>query len=140
MSYNSIGAYRRTQVETARPEEVLLQLMEKAVRHARQGQARGEAKDPVGAREHAVRLLNIVTELDGSLDREQGGELVEELQALYAYLIREISEGNRKGEFERLADVESVLRTLYQGWKDAVAELQEQAGDNAAPAAAGQSV
>ena len=137
-TFDSVGAYRRTQIQTARPEELLLQLTEAAVRHAKQVQARGKAGEHVAAREHAVKLLNIVNELEGSLDWDQGGEVAEELDALYAYLQREISDANTKADFGRFADVEAILRDLYQGWKDAVAQLQEQAEDAAAPVAVGQ--
>ena len=137
-TFDSVGAYRRTQVQTASPEQLLLQLMEAAVRHARQAKAQGDAGEVATAREHAVHLLDIVNELDGSLDWEQGGEVVEELDALYAFLQREISDANTKADFGRFADVEAILRDLYQGWKDAVAQLQEQAEDAAAPVAVGQ--
>ena len=124
-STDSLNAYRRTQVEAASPEQILLQLMEAAIRHAKQARAKGAAGEDALARENALRVLDIVNELDNTLDRQQGGEVAEELEAIYAFLQREISDANMKGEFERFADVATILYNLYQGWKDAVAALQQ---------------
>jgi flagellar protein FliS len=137
---DSLGAYRKTQIEGASPEEILLQLMEAAVRHAKQAQARGAQGDAASAREHALRVLDIVNELDNTLDREQGAEIVDELEAIYAFLQREISDANIKGEFERFTGVADILRNLYEGWKDAVKQFQ--AGEEAAdsPSAASERV
>jgi len=123
-SSDSLNAYRKTQVENAAPGELLLQLMEAAIRHAKQARVNGTAGETVPAREHALKTLDIVMELDNTLDRENGGEVVEDLEALYAFLEREIGDAQIKAEFERFADVEEILQNLYQGWKDAVAQAQ----------------
>ena len=124
---DSLSAYRRTQIESASPEQLLLQLMEAAVRHAKQAKAQSAEGEEAKAREHTLRVLDIVNELDNTLDRDQGAELVDELEAIYAFLQREIGDLNLKGEFERMADVADILYNLYQGWKDALGELQQPA-------------
>jgi flagellar protein FliS len=127
---DSLGAYRRVQVEGASPEQLLLQLMEAAIRHARQVRVKGAENQVAAAREQALRVLDIVNELDNTLDREQGGDIVEELEALYSFLQREIVDASNKGEFERFGRVADILRNLYEGWKDAVKQFQ--AGEDAA--------
>ena len=127
--YANMSAYRRTQVEQGRPEEILLRFFEEGVRRARQVHTSAAQGELIPARENALRTLKIVTELDGSLDRENGGAIVEELEALYSFLLREISYANRKQEFDRFQQVEDILRTLYEGWKDAVAEYQAANGE-----------
>ena len=122
--YANSSAYRKAQVEGASSDQLLLQLVEAGVRHARQARSLGEQGELVKARENALQTLKIVSELDSSLDRETGGEIVEQLESLYAYLIREIGDANRKQEFARFRDVEEILHTLYTGWKDAVSSLQ----------------
>ena len=122
-SAESLSAYRKTQIEGASPEQILLQLMEAAIRHAKQAKARGAESDAASAREHALRVLDIVNELDNTLDREQGAEIVDELEAIYAFLQREIMEANTNGEFDRFGKVADILYNLYQGWKDAVGQL-----------------
>ena len=136
-AYAHSSAYRRTQVEGASSDQILLQLVEAGVRHARQARILGEQQDLPRARENALRTLGIVSELDSSLDRETGGEIVEQLESLYAFLLREIGEANRQNEFHRFQDVEDILYTLYQGWKDAVASLKDAGQEENAAAAMG---
>ena len=129
--YANMHAYRRTQIEQAGPEEVLLRLMEAGVRSARQTYSFAEQEELVRARESALRTLDVVTELDGSLNREADTDVVADLDALYSFLVREISDANMKSEFHRFRQVESILHTLYEGWKDAVAEYRSAQGKDA---------
>ena len=76
-------------------------------------------------RESLAEGLDIVIELDNTLERDVGGELVDQLDALYAFMTREMIEANLNGEFERLEPVESVLATLGAGWEDAAQVVKE---------------
>lgn len=123
--------YRRNQILESEPEDILLQLLEGA--KVRLGQARElwDEGQRIIARERRQQALQIIISLDSTLDRESYSEVVENLDALYGYMIREISNSTQQDDFERLADVEEVLGNLHQGFKDAVAEYklsQKQAG------------
>jgi len=126
--------YRRNQILESDPEDILLQLLEGA--KIRLGQARElwNEGQKIIARERRQQALQIIISLDSTLDRENYTEVVENLDALYGYMIREISNSTRQDDFERLADVEEVLGNLYEGFKDAVAEYkasQQNAGQSA---------
>jgi flagellar protein FliS len=128
--------YQQTQLNDSRPEDILLRLMEGAIRNVRAVRSKWDEQHQGPAREHLLRAMDIVMELDSSLDREQGDELVEQLEALYAFIVREMTEVNQTGEMERLADVQEILETLYQGWRDAAAQVQGGSDNNATESAA----
>ncbi|HKJ87376.1 MAG TPA: flagellar export chaperone FliS [Gammaproteobacteria bacterium] len=121
---NPYAEYRKNLIENASREELLLKLYEAAVNNVKQARQNWADGMETVAREKLIRALDIVYELDNTLDREQGIEVVEHLEALYAYLEREMTEVNLNGEPERLEPVQEVLETLYQGWREAVEQLQ----------------
>jgi len=117
-------SYRRNQILESDPGDILLQLLEGA--KVRLGQARElwNEGQKIIARERRQQALQIIISLDSTLDRENYTEVVENLDALYAYMMREISNSTQQDDFERLVDVEEVLGNLHEGFKDAVAEYK----------------
>jgi flagellar protein FliS len=67
--------------------------------------------------------MAILTEFDCALDREKGGELVENLSVLYRYLMDRLTVANVKNDAEALVAVESLLGELYEGFKGAAKQL-----------------
>ncbi|MFA9461486.1 flagellar export chaperone FliS [Thiohalorhabdus methylotrophus] len=134
---NPYSQYRKTQVENASREDLLIQLYEKAIGNIRQARELWDGEDGVRARELLMRALDIVYELDSTLDREQGGDVVEHLEALYDFLEREITQANLQGEFHRLGSVQEVLETLYQGWREAVRQHRYEQSSGATQDVAG---
>lgn len=128
--------YQQTQLNDARPEDILLRLMEGAIRNVRAVRSKWDDHHQGPAREHLLRAMDIVMELDSSLDRSREDDLVEQLDALYAFMIRELTEVNQTGEIDRLASVQDILETLYQGWREAAAQVQAGRGENQAPESA----
>lgn len=122
---NPYASYQRTQVLEAAPEDIMLQLVQGAMVRVKQARELWEKGEKIRARERRLRVFDIIAYLDGTLDRENGGQIAEELEALYAYMLREITTSTLKDDFDHLKNVEEVLTTLYQGWKDAVAEYKE---------------
>jgi len=121
---NPYASYQQSQVLEASHEDILLQLVHGALIRTKQARELWAQGDKVKARERRLQVFEIISYLDVTLDRENGGEIVEELEALYAYMTREINKASRYDDMEYLAPVEDVLHTLHQGWKDAVTEYK----------------
>ncbi len=66
-----------------------------------------------------TRALEIVNELMRSLDHSAGGEISRNLAELYAYIQNRLIEANRQQAEAPLAEVESLLATLHEGWAGA---------------------
>ena len=62
------------------------------------------------------KALAIVTELMNCLDRDQGGEIAERLEALYRYIIDTLSQANLKQDPDLLDGAVRVLKELKEGW------------------------
>ena len=83
----------------------------------------GPGRESPGAGKR-LQCMEIVCYLDETLDRENGGDIVAELESLYAYMERELTNASRYDDMTYLVPVEEILSTLYGGWKDAVTEYK----------------
>jgi len=129
MNYK-IGAYKKTSVNTASKEQVLLMLYQAAIKNCKKAmQAIEENKIPQKG-EYIGKLQDIVIELMNSLDHEVGGEISKELESLYDFIIHQTTQANINFDKEPLQGVLNILITLYDGWDKAIKSLK---GSNAAP-------
>ncbi|ACV67928.1 flagellar export chaperone FliS [Desulfohalobium retbaense] len=120
-----VNPYQQNQVHTAPREDILLQLFEGAIIRLKQAQDY-KIKNQIGkAREQRIKAFDIISYLDATLDANADQELVDSLHSLYDFMLREITQASLNDDFERLDNVVDVLSTLFEGWKDAVAEYKK---------------
>ena len=112
MSYG-LGAYKKTSVQTASKEQVLLMLYQAAIKNCKKAIEAIEAKEVGRKGEFIGKLQDIIIELNNSLDHEVGGEISKELASLYDYMIYSSTQANIKIDKEPLVGVLGVLNTLY---------------------------
>jgi flagellar protein FliS len=161
MYNNPYQAYQKTQVMTAKPENVLLLLYEGAIRFTKlAGQRMRENNIPEKGK-NISKALAIISELMNTLDHEKGGQLAADLENLYMFMMDKLIDANIRNLPEECDVVERLLNTLYISWKDVVQnprpdgvpskdlqpelyaewkKAQEGAQQGAAPAAAGNTV
>ena len=109
--------YLQNEILSADPILLIRRLYEGALRSVSEARALLRAGDIRGRAREVMRAHAIVTELAQSLDHTRGGELSRNLAGLYDYLQRRLLEGNFRQRDEPFAEVESLLRTLLEGWE-----------------------
>ncbi len=128
MSYG-LGAYKKTSVETASKEQILLMLYQAAIKNCKKAMDAIDDKNIAKKGEYIGKLQDIIVELSNSLDFEVGGDVATELNSLYDYIMYATTQANMKIEKEPLVGVLKVLNTLYDGWTEAVKSLKVQQAD-----------
>ncbi len=129
MNYK-IGAYKKTSVNTASKEQVLLMLYQAAIKNCKRAiDAIEENKIPEKG-EYIGKLQDIVIELMNSLDHEIGGEISKELESLYEFIIHQSTQANINFDKAPLNGVLNILNTLYEGWDKAIKSLKGTNGKN----------
>ena len=74
----------------------------------------------IAARGKAIsKAVGILGELTSSLDHNAGGTISTNLEQLYAYMSLRLTEANIRKQDAPLAEVESLLNTLNQAWREA---------------------
>jgi len=115
--------YRRANVASADPVDILLMLLDEAVKSAER--ARLE-QDPAERRRMLGKSLAIVSELVGSLEIEVGGEGTLNMLRLYMFVSARLGEAIR-GEEERLPEALRILRHVRETWYMAADAAREAA-------------
>lgn len=111
-----LDAYRRQQVETASPLQLIVMLYDGAIRHCRGAELAIEQQDRQRAREHLLKAQDIVAELLASLDMEKGGELAASLAQLYGYIHARLVAANVQQDAAAAREARRLLSGLREAW------------------------
>jgi len=121
-----MNQYQQNQVNTASPEQILLMLYDGAIRFTRRAIAGIEENEPEMKASGITKAMAIIVEFSNSLNHDIGGEIAEDLDALYDFMIRELTSANLKNDVEKLRNVEKLLVDLRLTWGEAVAINRKQ--------------
>jgi flagellar protein FliS len=114
-------AYRRTEVQSSSPIELVILLYDGAIRFVVEARQAIATKD-VRARTAAVtRALAIIAELQNTLNMQEGGDVAGELDRLYTYMSGRLLDVTAKADDEAAKDVHKLLQTLRDGWSQIAA-------------------
>jgi flagellar protein FliS len=110
--------YVENEVLNVQPLELVCLLYSKAIEKLSQARVH-LAAGRVQQRSEAIgRAMEIVAELQGSLNAEAGGEIARNLDRLYVYVQERLVEANAQQIEAPLAESVGLLTTLYEGWKE----------------------
>lgn len=116
------SAYARVNVESeamgANPQqliEMLFDAVHAALRKANREIENGDRAAKSQSLNRAIQL--IASGLRASLDGERGGDLAEDLDSLYDFMIRELMRANLHNDPERINKVDSLLGDISSAWK-----------------------
>ena len=112
--------YQQNQILTASPERILIMLYDGAIRFTRQAIMGIEEDKPALRREGISRAMAIVSEFANTLDHQVGGEMAENLDGLYHFIIRELTEARKGHDVVKLQVVEGLLVDLRATWIEAI--------------------
>ncbi len=125
-------AYLATQVSTSSQGDLLLMLYDTAIKHLHQAVEKMQAKDFAGKGVLISKAINIVSELQESLNKERGGDISKNLFQLYFYCNTRLLTANLKMKPEMVEEVIGILSGLRQAFAqimpsaDGVASLNQQ--------------
>lgn len=117
MTQQGLNAYRRTEVQSRTPLELVVMLYDGALRFvvsAREAMAR---RDIRARRDATSRLLAIISQLQSTLDMQQGGEVASSLDSLYDYMTERITAAAVSHDPAPLDEVRRLLETLREAWQ-----------------------
>ncbi len=128
---NGYGKYKKTSIESASKEKILLLLYEGAIRFIKQAKEADDNKQIAQRGEYIGRAYDIVMELASSLDFKIGGSMAENLEQLYIYTMEELTRANITGQQKHLDNALKILNILYDGWVKAVESIKKKESQSA---------
>ena len=129
---NPWNSYRQVATQTASPGQLVLMLYEGAVRFLNRALGGFDLEDPAESNEaisnNIIRTQEILNELNGSLNLEQGGELAVHLRRIYLYLDWRLTQSNIAKDTHGIHEAIRRLTVLRDAW---AAMLQSQVANPA---------
>jgi flagellar secretion chaperone FliS len=115
-----VNQYQNNQILNASPEQILIMLYDGAIRFCRQAMHAMDNGDRKVQAEKISRSMAIVCEFANTLNHEVGGEIATDLDALYSFMTRELTNANVKNDRKSLVTVEDLLVGLRETWVEAI--------------------
>ena len=124
----AMNAYTQTKtqsgVDGATPVQLINMLLEGALERIAKARGHMERGDLAEQGELIGKVIDIVASLDAYLDVEKGGEVAQNLESLYDYMVRKLFDANKNSSLEELSEVESLLLEIREGWVGIAREVQ----------------
>ena len=118
---NALKAYTHvgieTNVEAADSHKLISMLYQGAllaIANAKNGMLRNDIPVKGKATSHAIRIIN--EGLKASLDKNVGGKLAQDLDALYDYMCLRLAEANLKNDIGMLDEVTGLISEIKVAW------------------------
>jgi flagellar protein FliS len=118
--------YLESRIEAATPMELVCLLYEGALGSVREARRHLAADDAMARSRSITKAYNFIAELIASLDHENGEPISGNLRDLYAYVQTRLLRAHQERSDKLLAEVESLMQTLADGWSGAKAKLAAQ--------------
>ena len=112
--YRKVGV--QTGVENASPHKLIQMLLEGAIEKVQLARGYMERGETAKKGETVSWAMAIVDGLRSSLDIGRGGEVAENLDALYDYMLRRLAEANLANDLGMLDEVAKLLNEIRDGW------------------------
>ena len=129
----SLQAYKKvsidSQLSAASPHKVIQMLMAGAIERLIQGKAAMQQGNIAVKGERLGKALDIVISLRTCLSMDDGGDIASNLDALYDFMIRQISQANQNNEPQPIDDVVEMLREIKSAWDQIPAEFHNLTAD-----------
>ncbi len=119
--------YRKTQILTANPAELMLLLYNAAICFCEQGKSKVETQEFEEAHARLVRAENIVMELSSALRRDVHPDLVHNLSRLFEFVFYRLFEANVSHNPRCIDEALNVLTVLRDAWVEGILKANQKA-------------
>lgn len=116
---NAYNAYKTNSVNYASKDQLLIMLVEGAVKFAKIGRQAIAEKDVKKAHENIVKTQNIFYELMATLDVSKGGEWAKGLMNVYDFITRRLVDANMKKDLAIMDEVIPLIEDIKDTWEQA---------------------
>lgn len=117
-SNNALNAYKNNSVNYASKEQLLLMLVDGAVRFSKVAKEALEEKNIQKSHENLVKVQNIFTELMVTLDRS-AGEWAVQTYNIYDFIKTRLFEVNLKKDVKMMEELMPVIESVRDTWHEA---------------------
>ena len=130
-AYQSVSAHGS--VASANPHMLVMMLMDAALQRMTVARACIERGEGVQKSKLLHSAATLIAELRGSLNLEKGGSIAQNLNELYAYMIRRLVLANATNDGGCIAEVHSLMSEIRGAWAAIASQVQPASSAASAP-------
>lgn len=116
---NAYAQYKQNSVNYASKDQLLLMLLDGAVKFSKIGRQALVDKDVPKANENLKKTQNIFYELIASLDLTKAGAWGPQMEAVYGFIINRLVQANLKKDVQMVDEVIPLIEEVRNTWNDA---------------------
>jgi len=116
---NAYSAYKNNSINYASKEQLLLMLLDGAVKFAKIAKQAIVDKDINKAHENIIKTENIFYELMISLDVKAGGDWAKKLMSVYDFIVRRLMDANMGKDINIMDEVIPLIEDIRSTWNEA---------------------
>lgn len=113
---NAYNAYKQNSINYASKEQLLLMLVDGAVKYAKIGRQAISDKDVKKAHANLTRTQDIFFELMATLDINQAGEWGPRMMSIYQFIVDRLGQANIKKSIEIVDEVIPLIEEVRDTW------------------------
>lgn len=114
---SGISTYQQNAVATQSPGRIIVLLYDGAVKFLTQAIAEIKAGNTNEKGVLINKAIEIIIELNLSLNLETGGEVGENLRSLYNFMAEQLNKANASQDTRAITEVISLLSELNEAWR-----------------------
>lgn len=118
--------YKKTQVTTVDKGRLIVLLYEGAIKFVNQANDCAKANNLEGKANNINRAMDVIGELNHSLNVADGGEIAANLRKLYIFMTDQLLRAKIGSETNVLDQVIQMLGTLSEAWNEVVTKPEAQ--------------
>ncbi|EKO1912563.1 flagellar export chaperone FliS [Clostridium botulinum] len=116
---NAYNTYKNNSVNFASKDQLLLMLVDGAVKFSKIARQAILDKDIPKAHENLVKTQDIFYELMATLDANQAGTWGKQLMSIYEFIVRRLGEANIKKDTKIMDEVIPLIEDIRDTWYEA---------------------
>ena len=120
--------YVETSVSEATPHKLVDMLYDAAIRHLKVSKVFIEQKNYEKKAFHLNKSLSIINGLKVGVDVQNGGEIAENIYALYDYCYRTVFGASRENSLEKIDEILAIFQGLSEAWKQMPNDIKQASG------------
>jgi flagellar secretion chaperone FliS len=109
--------YFEDRIRTASPERLQFILIDAALTAARRAEQYLVGDRPLQANVELAQAEAILAEIVGAFDKNAAPQLVERTAAVYAFVVRRLTEAHLSGNVQAVRDAIKVLEVEHETWR-----------------------
>ena len=109
--------YQSDQVRYAKPVDLVVMLYDKTLMLLKASKQHLLAHNLKEKGYGLLQTIEILTEMQAVLDKQQGGEIAANLDELYGYMLKQLTLANFDNDASKIEEVIGLLQVLREGWQ-----------------------